>query len=255
MHGAEISAPWSQPAGDPIIQPGQVDLWRIFLNLPPESVKTLASTLTADETGRAARFRFPADRNRYIAAHGALRDILARYLNREPGQVRFSANQYGKPTLPGCPLEFNLSHSGDFALVAVTRGRKVGVDVERFRPDVDFERLASRFFSSREAAELTAFPAAQRLAAFFRCWTRKEAYIKAQGLGLSLPLKDFDVSLGDPALLYATRPDAEEAGHWRVFSLQVDPFYAGAVVVERVGPGLQGKGIELNLWDWNGLLT
>ncbi len=145
---------WSHPPDNLDLQPDQVDVWRIALDLAPATVKDFESTLSADESQRAARFHFPVDRNRYTVAHRCLRAILACYLNCEPAQLCFSTNDYGKPALEGHDLEFNLSHSGNFALIAVTRGHKVGVDVEHIRANLDLELLAERFFSPGEAAEL-----------------------------------------------------------------------------------------------------
>jgi len=246
MHRTKPRTTWSLPPDILELRPDQVDVWRISLDFSVTSVKLLESILSADESRRAARFRFPSARDRYIAAHGCLRVILARYLNCEPAQLRFSSNQYGKPALQDLKLEFNLSHSGVFALIAATQGHKVGVDVERVRSDLEFERIASRFFSQNEISELMVVPPDQRQIAFFNCWTRKEAYIKAQGLGLSLPLESFDVSLtpNEPAILNATRPDSDEAARWMLFSMEVDPCYAAAVAVK-------GKNSEFRLWDWN----
>jgi 4'-phosphopantetheinyl transferase len=227
-------------------QSRQVDVWRITLDLPPATVKFLESTLLEDEAQRAGRFHFEKDKSSYIIAHGCLRDILSRYLRCEPRELSFDIDEYGKPSIKGHKLEFNLSHSGDFALIAVSRERKVGVDVERIRSDLELESMASRFFSPTEVSELAALPPKQRKLAFFNCWTRKEAYIKAQGLGLSLPLDSFDVSLtpNEPAILRATRPDAQEASCWTLFSLEVAHNYAAALAVE-------GRGLKLRLWDWN----
>ena len=212
----------------------QVDVWRLSLGLLTDSVKLTESTLSADEKERAARFHFEADRNQFAIAHGALRNILGRYLHRDPAELTFSINQYGKPALVNSNVEFNLSHSGDFVLIAVTQGRKIGVDVERIRQGISSHVIAQQYFSKAEVAELQSLPIDQRESAFFTCWTRKEAYIKAQGLGLSLPLEGFDVSLtpGHPAILRATRPDEKEATRWTLRSLDVDPNYAGAVAVE-----------------------
>jgi 4'-phosphopantetheinyl transferase len=246
MQRIESKPTWSHPPGVLDLKPRQVDLWRIHLDLPIASVKLLESALSADEAQRAARFHFPADRQRYIVAHGCLRDILARYLSGTPGQLNFSTNRYGKPALEEHDLEFNLSHSGDFALIAVTQGLKVGVDVERIRADMELERIASRYFSQGEFSELMTVQSDQRIVAFFNLWTRKEAYIKAQGLGLSLPLESFDVSLtpDEPAILRATRPDPGEAARWTLHSMQVDPGYAAAVAVEENNP-------EFRSWDWD----
>ena len=237
---------WSQPPDDLDLQSHQVDIWRARLNLPNDSLKVLDATLSADETERAARFHFLEDRDRFIAAHGCLRDILARYLHCKPGRLILSVNQYGKPVLEDYKLEFNLSHSGDFALVAITSERKVGVDIERFRSDIEFESIASRYFSQSEVSELLALTSEQKAHGFFNCWTRKEAYIKAHGLGLSLPLEGFDVSLipNEPVILRATRPDPQEATRWTLLSLEVDSGYVSAVAAE-------GKDLEFRLWDWN----
>jgi len=245
MQKAEIKTTWSQPPDKLDLKANQVDIWRIELDLPPVSVKSLESALSADEDQRAARFHFPKDRDHFVIAHGVLREILSRYLACEPDQLNFSKNEYGKPALDGRKLEFNLSHSGDFALIAVTWEQKVGVDVERIRSDIEIESMARRFFSSNEVAELMSLPLEQRKVAFFNCWTRKEAYIKAQGLGLSMPLQDFDVSLTpyEPALLRATRPDAQEAARWIFFALDVDPGYAAALAVE-------AHNLLLQSWDW-----
>lgn len=237
---------WLPPLDLLDINPDQVDVWRISLDLPAASVKLLESTLSTDESQRAARFHFPEDRSRYIVAHGSLRDILARYLRCESRELNFYTDDYGKPALKDHKLEFNLSHSGEYALVAVTQKRKVGVDVELIRSDLEIENIASRYFSQSEVSELLALPSEQRVLGFFNCWTRKEAYIKAHGSGLSLPLDSFDVSLtpGETAILHATRPDPNVASRWTLQSLDVDPLYASAVAIER------SVNLETRFWGW-----
>ena len=246
MQKTESKTIWTRP---PILLgliSHQIDVWRISLNLPSATVKLLESILSANETQRAAGFHLPANRDRYIVAHGGLRDLLARYLHCEPSQLNFSTNDYGKPALVGYQLEFNLSHSENIALIAVSRERKVGVDVECIRSDMEHESIARRFFSPYEFSELKTLPPEQREVAFFNWWTRKEAYIKAQGLGLSLPLDSFDVSItpNEPAFLRATRTDSQEAASWTLFSLEVHDGYAAAAAVE-------GQNLEFRLWDWN----
>jgi 4'-phosphopantetheinyl transferase len=211
-----------------------------------EVLDRLKATLSEDEKDRAARFHFAADKDRFIAAHGSLREVLSRYLHCAPDQFSFITNTHWKPALHDQKLEFNLSHSGDFALIAIAQECKVGVDVERIRSGISSHVIAQQYFSKREFAELQSLPLEQREAAFFTCWTRKEAYIKAQGLGLSLPLESFDVSLSpeEPAILRATRPDPQEAARWTLFSLNVDPCYQAAAAVK-------GQGLEFRLWDWN----
>jgi 4'-phosphopantetheinyl transferase len=245
---------WSHAPVDLGLQPHQVDIWRVFLDLPDDTVKSLFASLSADETQRAARFHFPADRDRFLIAHGCLRDVLSHYLRCEPDQLNFSTGEYGKPILLSDKyMNFNLSHSGDYALIAVTRERKVGIDVERIRQRVSHEGIARRYFSQGEISELVALPPEERRVAFFNGWARKEAYIKAHGLGLSLPLDSFDVSLtpNEAAILRATRPDQEESARWTLISLAVDPDYAGALAVEGSALSLsKGQGLEFRLWDW-----
>ncbi|MFN8386733.1 MAG: 4'-phosphopantetheinyl transferase superfamily protein [Anaerolineales bacterium] len=237
---------WIHPPENLDLAIDRVDVWRIHLGLTTPS----EDSLSADERQRASRFHFDTDCDRYVASHASLRDVLSRYLQCEPHDLKFSANEYGKPFLDRSNdfsrsknIEFNLSHSGDFALIAVTRGRKVGVDVEHIRADIELEDLARRNFSPREVSELMSLPLEQRARGFFNCWTRKEAYIKAQGLGLSMPLDSFDVSLGEPAALNATRPDENESARWSLHSLNVESNYAAALAVE-------GNGLEIRCWDW-----
>jgi 4'-phosphopantetheinyl transferase len=238
---------WTSSPDSLKLERRHVDIWRISLNLTVDSVKLLFSSLSADETQRAIRFHFPADRDRFIAAHGILREILGRYLRYKPSELAFSVNQYGKPALVNSDLEFNLSHSGDFALLAITQGRKIGVDVERIRTNMELENIASHNFSRLEISELMALPPEQREIGFFNCWTRKEAYIKAHGLGLSLPLDSFDVSLSpdQPVIFRAARHNnSQESIRWTLCSLDINPNYAGALAVE-------GLDLSLRFWDWN----
>ena len=237
---------WSQPHADLKLEPHQVDIWRISLDLEPDTVKWFESTLSADEFQRAMKFQFPADRDRYVSAHGFLRDVLSRYLGDEASTFKFSANPYGRPSLKGHELEFNLSHSADFALVAFTHNRKIGVDVERIRSGISAHVIARQYFSKAEVAELESLPLELRERAFFVGWTRKEAYIKAQGMGLSLGLDSFDVSItpDEPAVLRATRPTPDEAAKWTLLSFPVDPRYEAAVAVD-------GNDLEFRFWEWS----
>ena len=239
---------WTKPPGDLALNSNQVDVWRVsILDFPPDSVRWVESILSAEEDRRAARFYFNIDRHRFILSHGALRYILARYLSLSPEDVQFKTGEHGKPSIASeAELDFNLSHSGDFALIAIANGHKVGVDVEKNRQDMEHEKIAQRYFSEREKTELQKLPNDQKMIGFFNCWTRKEAYIKAQGLGLSLPLDSFDVSLApnEPAVLHATRPDPREASCWILLSLDVHFDHTGAVAVE-------GRKMDFRFWDWN----
>jgi 4'-phosphopantetheinyl transferase len=222
----------------------EVDVWRADLELGPSELCRLQETLSPDELGRAARFHFLKDRQRFIAARGILRNILASYLGCSPASVDFSYTSFGKPSLAatcaGDGLRFNLSHSSSMALYAVTREREVGIDLERIEPRVAEDGIAEKFFSPNEVGKLRSLPASARLQAFFNCWTRKEAYVKARGAGLHISLKSFDVSLA-PGEQAAFLSEGEIG--WSLEALPLDPDYAAAVAVE-------GNDWQLRLWRW-----
>jgi 4'-phosphopantetheinyl transferase len=231
-------AAWSLAWAPPPLAADEVHVWRIALAPPPAAFARLAARLSPDERRRAARFRFERDCRRFQVAHGALRELLAGYLNAEPERLGFVEGTHGKPVLAephGSELRFNLSHSGELALCAVSRRREVGVDLEQVRELSDADALARRFFAAAESAALAELPAAERLPAFFRCWTRKEAYLKAVGAGLLQALDGFQVSLqpeaGPCGLSVRGRP--EETARWSLQGLDVAQGYAGAVVAER----------------------
>lgn len=239
---------WVSPPEALDQQPHQVDVWRAYLLPLSDSLTEMEEALSSDEKQRASRFLRLVDKNRFIASHSVLRNILTRYLRCEPDQIHFSVNRYGKPSVRDHDLDFSLSHSGELAMVAVSQTHKVGVDVEHFRTGISSQVIARQFFSKAEFEDLEKLPLDQQEAAFFACWTRKEAYIKAHGLGLSLPLDSFDVSLlpGQPAVIRATRPDPEEAAHWSLLSLEIDSHYAAAVAAK-------GQDLEFRTWNWNTL--
>lgn len=250
MKGSDV---WPEPCGTLTLSHEEVHVWRASLEQPPGVAARLRLTLSEDERERAARFHFERDRVRFVIARAALRDILGRYLDLPPGNLHFAYGPYGKPLLSpefvpdsaGGGVDFNISHSHTLALVAVARGRALGVDIERVRADAAERQIAERFFSAQEVAALCALPDAQQPRAFFDCWTRKEAYIKARGEGLSFPLEEFDVSLQPdaPAALLCVRGDAGEAGRWSLRALDVEPGYAAALAVE-------GRGWLLRSWRW-----
>jgi len=227
----------------------EVHVWCAFLDSPMSGVQSLRQTLTGDELDGAARFYFQKDRQRFIVARGLLRTLLSLYLDKEPNQLRFCYSEHGKPalvTISGqTALNFNLSHSDGLALYAVTRGRKIGIDVERVRVVLEYDQIAARFFSPTENAVLRALPAKIKHEAFFHCWTRKEAYIKARGEGLSLPLHQFDVSLapGEQAQLLNTKGDPHEAFRWSLQDLRPASGYVAALAVE-------GDGWHLTCSQW-----
>lgn len=228
---------------------GAVHVWRVSLDESPSQVALFQSTLDDDERSRAARFYFSRDRERFIVARGVLRELLGRYLDRSPKSLSFSYSTHGKPALASESGEdaicFNLSHSHGAALYAVARGRELGVDLEFIRCDLEAEQIAERFFSQSEIVALRALPLALRKYAFFLCWTRKEAYIKARGEGLSMPLDQFDVSLipGEPAVLLSTQPDPGEALNWSLRNLTPVSGYAAALAIK-------GRDWTLSCWQW-----
>jgi 4'-phosphopantetheinyl transferase len=237
-----VTADWPAAPLDLQIAPGEVHVWAAGLALPTQQLAELETLLDRAERDRAGRFVQPLHRDRFIAAHGRLRQLLARSLQMEPSEIQFMASARGKPAIAG-GLEFNLAHSGDVALIALARDRTVGVDVEQARAMPDAEAIAARFFSADEQAALAALPAADQQAAFFNIWTRKEAFIKATGAGLSFPLDQFTVSLGageDDCLLGAEDALAVTT-QWRLRALAAPAGYAAAVAA-------QGRDWTLQLW-------
>jgi 4'-phosphopantetheinyl transferase len=218
------------------LDPGEVHLWHRGLRNNEDALR-LEPTLSRDEIERANRFRFPEHRRRFVIARGTLRRLVSNYLSITPEKVAFQYQESGKPELaPGhrSELHFNVSHSEDLAAFSFVLSRPIGVDVEMVRCDVDVHGIPQRFFSTAEQDALARLTGPHKFRGFFNCWTRKEAYVKAVGSGLSLPLRDFDVSLlpGEPARLLATRPDAQMAGRWTMQALDFGEEFAGAVVVE-----------------------
>lgn len=207
-----------------------VHVWRAPLASCPPGAREL---LAEDERARADRFQFARDRDRFVAARAALRQVLGRYSDLAPERLAFGYTSHDKPFLvgPGAELSFNLSHSHELALLAVTRGRDVGVDLEHQRPDVEIESVARASFSAAEQRALLALPPGQRLEAFFRCWTRKESYLKARGEGLSMPLDRFSVSLDAGTDVDFASDDVAEQARWSIRALAIDPGYAAALTV------------------------
>lgn len=230
------STRWSQSPASLSLHSGEVHVWRVDLEQPNDVVQQFRATLENDETARADRFHFEKDRRAFTVSRGFLRHVIGRYVETKPEAVRFSYGPYGKPALDGehknSSLRFNMSHSRAVGLVAVTEARELGVDVEYIRADFASEEIARRFFSPHEVEAFNALAQEHQVAAFFRCWTRKEAYIKAIGRGLSQPLDGFDVTLAPdlpPALLRAAEDDTSR---WSLLDIDVEKDYAAALVVE-----------------------
>jgi 4'-phosphopantetheinyl transferase len=214
-------------------------VWRASLKYDAELVSRIYRLLSDDEQVRADRFFFEEHRRQFIAARGLLRMILAGYLGSAPPEIRFGYTRHGKPVLSdsspeGIQLRFNLAHSHGLALFSFTRMGEIGVDLERIRHDFSGDDIARRYFSPAEVANLNSLSPALRRDAFFSCWTRKEAFVKAKGAGLSLSLDQFDVTLSPeaPAALVRTRWDEAEVSRWSLNSIAAGAGYVGALAVE-----------------------
>lgn len=202
------------------VPPGEIHLWRAqVVQFVTERLRTI---LSADEKERASRFRSTTGQQNYIMAHGLLREILSRYLDLRAQALMFNYNAFGKPSLAmhqnPLGIEFNLSHSNVWVLVAVSRQTPVGIDIEHIKPLPDEQAVARLVFSKRERELLIAAPPVQKLDQFYRFWSRKEAYIKALGLGLSLPLREIDLALDTPP-------------GWTIRDLETESGYVAAVAV------------------------
>ena len=216
-------------------RPGQVHVWTADLDQPPVAVARLLPTLDAAERARAGRFRFEELRRRFAAGRGLLRHLVSRYLGIPPGEVEFDYGPHGKPSVRGheC-LSFNVSASGRHFLAGFTAGAALGVDVERLRAIDDIEGIARRFFAPGEVRSLLSQPSGERMSAFFTCWTRKEAYVKAVGGGLSIPLDGFEVTLGagEAARLVSASGAASVGRDWTMLAIASPPGTVAAAAVE-----------------------
>lgn len=228
---------WNEPPC--LLTPGEdeVHVWCAFLDRPPDQASHFEALLSEDEIARARKYRFPLHRDRFVSRRAFIRLLLGRYLGIPAPALQFDYTGYGKPRLAirhATKLRFNVSSSHDLALAAIAYGRDVGVDVEKINEDLFEESIPEQFFSARETATLRALSRSCQTAAFFDCWARKEAYIKAKGMGLSLPLDSFDVSFGDakPARLLRTLPDPQETERWTMMALHPAPGHAAALVIE-----------------------
>jgi 4'-phosphopantetheinyl transferase len=212
----------------------EIEIWPLDLDDPALNAGALEQLLSPDERERAGRLRAPNLARRFIVCRAALRQVLGRSLDCDPPGVAIRYSATGKPELADPPhrgLHFNVTHSQQVAIIAVSRDRPIGVDVERIRPDFATEEIAGRFFSAAERAALARLAAVEQPLAFFRCWTRKEAFIKATGAGLSFPLDEFDVSLApdEPPRLLAIQGDSTAAAEWAMRELPAPPNFVAAV--------------------------
>jgi 4'-phosphopantetheinyl transferase len=222
-----------------------VHLWRCRLDLSPTIEPLLRSVLETAECERADRFHRSQDRLSWIVSRSALRVVLAQYMGQDPAMIRFTSNAYGKPALaPDARIRFNLAHTDGLALIAVTRDQEIGVDLELVSPTFDFTEIVDHIFTPGERAQLSALPDEQRRAGFYHGWTRKEAFIKAVGEGVSFGLDCVTVSLDPeqaPRLLAIRRPDFA-ATEWSLYDLDLGPGYVGTLA-------LQGETSAIESWE------
>ncbi|SPD72742.1 conserved hypothetical protein [uncultured Desulfobacterium sp.] len=222
------------------LEKNNVHVWRMSLDIDLKRLESFMRILADDERARAQRIRIENVKSHYVAARGFLRTILSAYTSRPPEDLEFQYNQYGKPSLSGSDLKgisFNMSHSHGSALYGIALERNLGVDIEKVRENMPHIKIAERFFSSKEYEALLTLPPHQQIPAFFNCWTRKEAYLKARGEGISSSLSNFSVSFlpGEPPALLDHPLGLQETSGWTFMNIDVGPDYKGAVVVEGLG--------------------
>jgi 4'-phosphopantetheinyl transferase len=234
------------------LEPGteEIHVFCASLDLDASRLAHLALALSEDERARAERFRFNKDRARFVASRGLLRELLGWLLRVESNRLAFSYAARGKPALAepasGQSLCFNLAHAGSLAVYAVAREHEVGVDLEHFRTIEGAESFAERYFSQRELADWRSVPHSQRMEAFFNCWTRKEACLKAIGCGIGDSLSRIEVSLipGQPTRFLGMIGDSQAPAHWLLQPLTPAPAYVGALAAER------GRHLQVHCWKW-----
>ncbi|MBN9391603.1 MAG: 4'-phosphopantetheinyl transferase superfamily protein [Chloroflexi bacterium] len=237
---------WLPPPPALGLAQGDVHVWQIGLERSPTELAKLRGYLNEAEQVRAARYYFERDRNRFTVGRAILRKILGLYLDEDPAGLTFSYGPQGKPALAGkTGLEFNLSNSHQAALLAVTTSNPVGVDIEYQKDNISMSDLVKRFFAPVEIETFNNLPAAQQPEAFFNAWTRKEAYLKACGGGISIGLDRVVVTFvpGEAARIVTIDGSAREAGRWSVAALNPYPDYRAALALE-------SPRFDLKCWQW-----
>jgi 4'-phosphopantetheinyl transferase len=239
---------WAPPPAALVLAGDEVHVWRVDVRSAYARRNDLWRVLAKDERQKATDLLFADDRKRFVVSRGVLRVLLGRYLRAQPDSLVFGYNPHGKPFLVGASgVRFSTSHSHDLVLLAFVRDRDIGVDVEHLREDLGLDEIASRHFSTREVATLRSLPNSSRKEAFFACWTRKEAFAKAKGRGLTLPFNRFEVTLtpGEPAMLLNVEEDIRESFRWAMQELIPGPGYAAALVVEE-------HSVRSSCWQYTG---
>ena len=240
---------WQYAYQIPILKNGQVHVWRVHLDLPTKQIECLRESLSSDEIARAEKFRFPRHRRRFIAARATLRQLLGNYLQVSPSKVVFDYGDRGKPFLAGSlrdsRLQFNVSHSQEYALLGFTLNRLIGVDIEHLRPMPDAEQIARRFFTATELGLIQNATAKNKR--FFQLWTAKEAYLKAIGTGLSGMLDNVEVTLEPTQVLrFLTLEQDRTAANWSLFCCTPATNYLAAIAVETPLSSPQ-----IDFWHWD----
>ena len=231
---------WATPSSWPLLSDDEIHVWCVELDAAGE-VAELAAGLSAEESERASGLLTGTHQRRFVVARGMLRQLLGLYLDQDPGAVAFSRGAHGKPFLQKGGLHFNVSHTHELALYAIARNREVGIDVEWPRPQVAHEQIAARFFSLEEQEALAQVPDEARRAAFYNIWTRKEAYVKARGDGITAGLGTFAVSLGAEAVLLRSDEGRDEVERWKLMALEPAAGYVAA---------LCGAGVDWRMRGW-----
>lgn len=237
---------WNFPYGKITLLKNEVHIWRSKLLFTTKQLNNFFSFLSNDEKNKAFKFSFKSDMNNYVASKAILRLILSRYLNLSPVDIVFYKNYYGKPFVLDKKIGFNMSHSNEYAIYAIAEHKMIGIDIEYIKESFDELAIAGKFFSNIEVQELKSVPEISRKEAFFNCWTRKEAFIKAKGTGLSTPLDSFDVSVisRESAESISIKMDNEEQNDWYLQNLNITSGYSSALVSQK-------KPDSIKYWDWN----
>jgi len=254
ISGEQLQIPsesdWPSPPKHPELVGDETHVWCARLDELASDLPRFSKLLSESERKRADRFQLERDRDRFVARHGLLRMILGGYLKMDPARLAFAYESRGKPMLclqdVAPPLQFNMSHSNGVALIAGNRQAAPGVDVERVRFVPEADQIAAKFFSPQECAVLNAIPEEQKMEAFFNCWTRKEAYLKATGEGIADALPRIEVSLtpGQPARLSKINGDTLAASRWRLSGLAPAPGFVGALAIKT-------DTLRLARWRWS----
>jgi 4'-phosphopantetheinyl transferase len=219
------------------IPPDEIHIYQTNLDKSPAEINNFKKLMSVDELQKAARFKFDIDRNNYITGRGFLRTILSQYLNTSPEDIMFSYAEKGKPYVKDIEIKFNLSHSKNYAVYAIALNTEVGIDIEYLKNIPDAYDISERFFSEEEREELKKMNEDRISLAFLNCWTRKEAFIKAVGEGLSYPLADFSVSISpgsEPGILWIKK-NINEVKEWTLYNIKTDQSYISSVAVKSTG--------------------